>query len=658
MDSSATTQTVVTIDGEQKPINFKNLNLDERMLDVNHFSFSWTPGGQDFGTDGPTIMGAGTPTQGPNPTKRMAAMAKFKKAHLSKDVIINFNDEDNNENYSFNGIITHIGASFSDHNHGEVDYQISGTGTFSKINGKIDCNSFVDKTMTDIFHAVVVGNLSSILKGIYTKSLKFTVQYNQTGFDFIKTLAIRFGQWMYYDGKNLVFGGKPSLSNPVKMIVGKDIQNLNVDSHITDPSDAATGFDPKKGKAITNQANVKAPSTSDLLTAAADAGEGVYQNNGTGTFYPFGQNIEDLTLHNKLQQQAAHASSVFLNGSSHNSKLSVGTAISVDDSVDSPGSTFIIVDIHHNANNNHGYSNHFTAIAADVEVPHYTNPWLFTLAKKQMAVVVENEQPDGLGGVKVHFPWMKAPETTDWIQVMTASGGKGQGFRWLPEKEEEVVIDFHGHNVEYPIMVSGLHTEQNKSGVDEKGNNIKMIGSKTGRRLEIDDDKGLLVLTDNFTDTHPTSFISLRRNDDAQYLKIHAEVNDKNYSGIALKNQDSLGIYLYSNGDNIVEIEMQKDGKKLTIKSMGSIDISADQDINISGANINIKAQQKLSLEGTQEVDIKGMEIKASADTNVEIEGKAELKLKGAMIEATGQAMAKIDGGGVAIIKGGVVMIN
>jgi len=39
-----------------------------------------------------------------------------------------------------------------------------------------------------------------------TDEIPYTVQYNETNYAFINRLAVRFGEWFYYDGKELVFG--------------------------------------------------------------------------------------------------------------------------------------------------------------------------------------------------------------------------------------------------------------------------------------------------------------------------------------------------------------------------------------------------------------------------------------------------------------------
>ncbi|MCH5688641.1 hypothetical protein LWM68_32950 [Niabella sp. W65] len=44
------------------------------------------------------------------------------------------------------------------------------------------------------------------------------MQYDQTGFGFLSSLATRFGEWMFYDGEKLQFGKKPE-GNAIELTV-------------------------------------------------------------------------------------------------------------------------------------------------------------------------------------------------------------------------------------------------------------------------------------------------------------------------------------------------------------------------------------------------------------------------------------------------------
>jgi uncharacterized protein involved in type VI secretion and phage assembly len=634
-DASTLTETSVTIDG--KDVNFTNLNLQERMLELGHFSFTLI--------EGMTESGGSVPTN-----------------FHSKQVILGFSSADDTsfEYNRFIGIITQQ-TSYHRGSNGTgqytLNYHLSGSGTFVKLDGKKGCNSYLKKSLSDILTDVNKSNATIDTKGIYDKEWPYIIQYNQTAFDFMKMLAARFGQWMYYNQNKLVFGGKPS-GEAIDLELEKDVHNYTEHSHIADASDTATGFDPKTGAATNGSTDAPPPSSGNNLKKLGDAGADVYEGSGTGAHYPNALTQEMLDFMHKLDQQAATARAFSITGNTNNAKLCVGSCINI---TDGPGISmpYIITEIHHSANNTHGYSNYFCAIPNEVEVPPYTNPWLAPRLGKQPAKVVENEDKDEMRDlIKVRFPWMKPTETTPWIEVPSMyAGDENGGSVWTPEKDETVLIDFYDHNGERPHYAGSITTDNNKSKIAPDGNHIKSIGTASGRRMEINDDKKTMSFSDNLKDKYPRNVVGMIRSDDLNEIGMDSGIDEKNHSQIMLTNNQKIIIGLVCNGEEVATITFNKD-KELILTSKGKINIEADEEINLKAKTINIKASQKLSMEGTNGVEIKGMDIKAKADNGVELEGSASAKLKGAMVEVTGSGTGKFDGGGMTTIKGGVVMIN
>ncbi|WP_282057310.1 phage baseplate assembly protein V, partial [Maribacter luteus] len=71
----------------------------------------------------------------------------------------------------------------------------------------------------------------------------------------------------------------------------------------------------------------------------------------------------------------------------------------------------------------------------------------------QRGWVLDNADPNGLGRIKVQFPWQKPMGTsTPWIKMATPYSGSGKGFYFIPEKDEEVLVGFEGDNPEKPFV--------------------------------------------------------------------------------------------------------------------------------------------------------------------------------------------------------------
>ena len=72
-----------------------------------------------------------------------------------------------------------------------------------------------------------------------------------------------------------------------------------------------------------------------------------------------------------------------------------------------------------------------------------------------VGVVTNNQDPDGLGRVKVKFPWLSdgvratgAPGLTD--------GWQGRGLHLLPEVDDEVLVVFEQGQLDRPFIIGAL----------------------------------------------------------------------------------------------------------------------------------------------------------------------------------------------------------
>ncbi|MBK7098623.1 MAG: hypothetical protein IPH58_10055 [Sphingobacteriales bacterium] len=637
-ENSILTKTEIIIQdyNDNSPVVFSNLSLNEALINVNNFAFSLRP----------------ADTNG-----SFGAILDFKKKVLGKNVQIDFKDGAGNSNHKFNGIILEVNSFLVDNQY--YEFSITGKGSFCKVNEIAECHSFYKKKLADIIDkSFEKSNLKDkVNKDPQTiRELHYTVQYNQTLFSFVSTLAIRFGEWMFYDGEKLQFGKKPD-GNEIELKSPADVNNLNIRAQAIKKPESGIATDIFKSEKIESKTAEESPEN-DFIKAAEESGSSVYENPGGNIFLPSGFKQEQADDIYKLEQQAIYSSSVLVTGNTRNNKLSVGKIVKIKDPTDDAGKKFIITQINHFVSNYSSYNNSFSAVPFEVTVPPYTNPLLETKATPQAAIITDNEDDSGLSRVKVKFPWMADDEKSPWISVLAPHAGKDKGFRFLPEKDDEVMVDFWNNNAEMPFVNGALYTKKNQSGIAQGGNNQKLIGSKSGRRLEINDDSGSLIIRDNFPDQNPANIIALLRNDSEKNIFIESKESNQNFSVIRLNNQDSLDLGIVQGGVLLAEINLEKAGPKITIHSKGVIEINADQKVNISSSeinlnasNININADSKLEMKGTSEAKLSGTQIKIEADATLEAKGAASAKVES-------DAIMEVKGGAMAKIQGAIVMIN
>jgi uncharacterized protein involved in type VI secretion and phage assembly len=150
--------------------------------------------------------------------------------------------------------------------------------------------------------------------------------------------------------------------------------------------------------------------------------------------------------------------------------------------------TYMLTEVRHQCISEGNYSNHFSAIPADAATPpHYLDD--HPVAESQSAVVVDNNDPEDLGRVQVQFRWQEYGRTP-WLRTVTPAGGADKGLYMIPEKGEEVMVDFEGGNPERPYVLGGAWNGGGPSGFGTPKNDVKAIKTRSGHTIELNDTSG------------------------------------------------------------------------------------------------------------------------------------------------------------------------
>jgi len=109
-----------------------------------------------------------------------------------------------------------------------------------------------------------------------------------------------------------------------------------------------------------------------------------------------------------------------------------------------------------------------------------------------VGLVTNNQDPDGMGRVKVKFPWLSDVDESAWARIAAPMAGKQRGTYFLPEVDDEVLVAFEHGDVRFPYVVGALWNGQDASPVtnDDGKNNIRMIKSRSGHVVKLNDEDG------------------------------------------------------------------------------------------------------------------------------------------------------------------------
>ncbi len=115
------------------------------------------------------------------------------------------------------------------------------------------------------------------------------------------------------------------------------------------------------------------------------------------------------------------------------------------------------------------------------------------------AVVTNLEDPDSKGRVKVKFPWLPEELESRWARVSSFMAGPDRGGFFRPEVDDEVVVAFEKGDVRFPIILgalwNGQDTTPEESASSEADNNIRMIKSRSGHKIILDDTSDSEIIT-------------------------------------------------------------------------------------------------------------------------------------------------------------------
>lgn len=106
-----------------------------------------------------------------------------------------------------------------------------------------------------------------------------------------------------------------------------------------------------------------------------------------------------------------------------------------------------------------------------------------------MGLVANNEDPKGLGRVKLTFPWRDVPDESYWARMAAPMAGPDRGQFFLPEEGDEVLVAFENGDLEHPYVLGGLWNGKREPPEDnaDGNNDIRTIHSRNGHVVTFDD---------------------------------------------------------------------------------------------------------------------------------------------------------------------------
>ena len=200
------------------------------------------------------------------------------------------------------------------------------------------------------------------------------------------------------------------------------------------------------------------------------------------------------------------------------------------------------------------------------------------IAGAVIGVVTNNQDPEGLGRVKLKFPWLSDEMESNWARVTSPMAGKEMGFYFLPEVNDEVLVVFEHGDMRFPYVLGALWNGQEKPPAknNDGKNHVRMIKSRSGHIVRLTDEAG----------------------------KEKIEIIDKS-------------------GNNKLVIDT----------TSNTLTISTDKDIKLSAEKGEITlTAQTIVLDAKSKVEIKSVGVKLEAQATMDIKANATMNINGGVV--------------------------
>jgi uncharacterized protein involved in type VI secretion and phage assembly len=190
-----------------------------------------------------------------------------------------------------------------------------------------------------------------------------------------------------------------------------------------------------------------------------------------------------------------------------------------------------------------------------------------------VGVVTNNQDPEGMGRVKLKFPWLSNEDESNWARVAAPMAGKGRGLYFLPEVEDEVLVSFEQGDVRFPYVVGALWNGKDAppASNDDGKNNVRVIKSRSGHVVRLTDEDGREMI--EIVDKSEKN--SIRIDTSKNTITITA---DKDIVLSAAQGKITLSAQ---------ELEL-KSSANAKVEAGGNLDLKATGQANVKGATVNI----------------------------------------------------------------------
>jgi len=492
-------------------------------------------------------------------------------------------------NFQFRGIVTELYLS----NLSDLCnvFVIKGYSTTIVLEDSCMRRTFLNKTIQQIFDSVLGPYPRNVIRkklvARHKDPIKYCVQYDETNFSFLCRLAAEYGEWWFYNGRELVLGQSDTGDETDFIIDGA--QSFDMSITLMPAKFSLSSYDYTKDQLYKGGSSAQqVEGLSTFGKFALDGSESLFsqENHLIAELPVYDQHELDELI--SFRRSCIASNLIVFHGRGEDPELTLSAIVNVSGTRPEKGGRsskesfgkYRITNIVHSVDAAGNYSNTFRAVPEAVKFPP-VNPHVVPPAgRSELATVIDQEDPDKMGRVRVQFNWEGNDNESDWVRVahFYTGGGDRKGMHFIPEKDAQVVVGYEGGRPERPFILTCLYPKKEGMHTLKNNNDEKFIYTRGGNTIEL----------------------------------------------IDKKEECSIRIGNVNKPDTTITLEF-KDSGIISISTGGIIQIDSQD-------SVTIKAKQKLSLEA-MDIEIRATMSAKISSANTELSGDAMATIKAPLVK-------------------------
>ena len=451
--------------------------------------------------------------------------------------------------------------------------------------------SFVNVTDGDLVHKIA-GEAGLTASADDGQVQEYVLQSDQTDLEFLRQRAIALGNLLYVQGKTLHCEPPGGQGQAVTLEWGVNLTEFSPRLTTVDQVNEVTvrSWDPTAKQAVVGQASSGQgiPAVGESRTGSQIAQTAF----GSAPTLVADRPLRSQGLAEKVAQAVANRAAerfIEAEGTCQGQPAIVaGASVTIKGVGTRFGGSYFVTNATHEYTVAQSYTTRFSISGQHPAtlLGLLAGPPQLQKAGPALAIgVVTNAQdPNGLGRVKVKFPWLSDQDESDWARVVTPGGGPQRGLQFIPEVNDEVLVGFEQGDIHCAYVLGGLWNGQDAP--PKKSDQLLSSDGKVQERI-IRSRSGHVITLDDTDGSEKVSVV------------------DKS-------------------GNKVV---IDSAANKLTIEVQGDTEITAKGSVTITAQDsMTLQAQNGVTLQAqTGQVQVQGMGVKVDG-------GPATVDVSGSMV--------------------------